>query len=637
MKKLKKKFLACFLAGAMVLSMAACGSNDGQQVSDSASTESDASDTGESEPESTPEPTPEPVAEEASIDFEDGNMGFVAAYSQPADAADVEFSVVDFKGSKALQVKNLTGKVPYVAIDASSLLGADVAKVASMELSMGVSYEDGSFNACSGKILAWSGEDLNETSDDWSVYMEKSNPKKSVATLSEGEEFVADAGNMFVVQLKTDNGVAAGAGNATLYIDNIRFLDASGNLLTADSSAAFVANSLFESSGPDYVNLAYLANPVTFEGFACTGGSWAQNGFDMPQEILDALVPGSVIQIEYSSASGNMWVVLPGSAEGWKRVGVGNVDGSGSTSSYYNSGRTVCQITYEQLEEACKGDVSAFGATLQCESDTDWEVFSVKVGQAAPYYAPAGSEAVEFSGFACSGDGWAQNGFDMPQEILDALVPGSVVEISYASDNGDMWIVMPDSAEGWKRVAQCNENGEGWATVDGSKCYVTYEQIAKVCGEDVSTWGARMQCEASGAWEVFSVKVGPAKEFQMMRDPVEFSGFACSGDGWAQNGFDMPQEILDALVPGSVVEISYTSENGDLWIVMPDSAEGWKRVAQCNENGEGWAACNGNVCQITYEQIAAVCGDDVSTWGARMQCEASGAWEVFSVSVGTVK
>ena len=640
---MKKKFLACFLAGTMALAMAACG-DDSQQASDSTPSE-DVSQSSESESESPSASEPEvqePAAEDASIDFEDGNMGFVSVYSQPADAAGIEMSIVDFAGSKALEVKNLTGKVPYVAIDATSLLGADVAKVASIELTMGVSYEDGSFNACSGTLIAWSGQDLVESTDDWSVYLEKANPRKVVATLSEGEEFVADAGNMLVVQLKTDNGVDAGAGNATLYIDNIRFLDASGNLLTADSSVTFAANSMFESSGPDYINLAYLANPVTFEGFACTGGGWGQNGFEVPQEVLDAMVPGSVVEIEYKSESGNMWMLMNAAQAGWIRVGCGPVDGvaedgSPDTSSFYNSSRTKCQITYEQLAAAYGDDVSTWGNSMQCESDSDWEVFSVKVGQAAPYYAPAGSEAVEFSGFACSGDGWAQNGFDMPQEILDALVPGSVVEISYSSENDDMWIVMPDSAQGWKRVAQSNENGEGWATCDGSKCYVTYEQLAAVCGDDVSAWGARMQCEASGAWEVFAVKVGPAKEFKMMRDPVEFEGFACSGDGWAQNGFDMPQEILDALVPGSVVEISYSSENDDMWIVMPDSAQGWMRVAQSNENGEGWAASNGNVCQITYEQIAAVCGGDVSTWGARMQCESSGAWEVFNVKVGFVQ
>ncbi len=39
---------------------------------------------------------------------------------------------------------------------------------------------------------------------------------------------------------------------------------------------------------------------------------------------------------------------------------------------------------------------------------------------------------------------------------------------------------------------------------------ITFEEIAEVLGEDVSTWGARMQCESSGAWSVYSVTVGQA-------------------------------------------------------------------------------------------------------------------------------
>ncbi|MCD7956637.1 MAG: hypothetical protein LUG93_13020, partial [Lachnospiraceae bacterium] len=110
-----------------------------------------------------------------------------------------------------------------------------------------------------------------------------------------------------------------------------------------------------------------------------------------------------------------------------------------------------------------------------------------------------------------------------------------------------------------------------------------------------------------------------------------------SGDGWSQDGFEMPQEIIDALVPGSVVEITYTSENGEIWIVMPDAEAGWMRVGVGNWDGSGsdLGVYDGSTCYITYEQIAAVCGDDVSTWGARMQCEASGAWEVYSITVGT--
>lgn len=605
----RQKFLACLLAGAMVLSMAACGDKPVDNTPDDTST---TPSTEESTP--APEET-DPVDEAASIDFEDGNMAFVAPYTQPADAADVELSIVDFNGSKALQVKNLTGKVPYIAIDVTALLGADVAKVATVEMTLGTSFDNGGFSAVSGKLIAWSGEDLTETTDDWSVYMASKNPAKVVATLAAGEEFIADAGNILMVQLKTDNGVTEGNGNATLYIDNIRFLDASGNLLTADSSVAFVGPEIFAGSGVDVSNLMTVNGAVNFEGFACSGDGWAQNGFDMPQEILDALVPGSAVEIEFTSENGDMWLVMPDSAAGWMRVG----DNGGA---YINNSKTTAQITYEQLAEILGDDVSTWGARMQCEASGAWEVFSVKVGKAAPVYTV--SNAVEFAGAACSGDAWAQNGVDMPQEILDALVPGSVVEINYTSETGNMWIVMPDAAAGWSRVAD-----GGNSSCYGGKCYVTYEQIAAVCGDDISTWGARMQFESDSAWEVYAVNVGTANAMKPVNHLVSFEGFACTGDGWAQNGADMPQEILDALVPGAVVNIAYTSESGDMWVVMNQAAVGWSRVADGGQS----ARLNG-VCQVTYEQIAAICGDDVSTWGPSMQCESDTAWEVFSVSVG---
>ena len=226
----------------------------------------------------------------------------------------------------------------------------------------------------------------------------------------------------------------------------------------------------------------------------------------------------------------------------------------------------------------------------------------------------------------------------MTPEILAALVPGSVVEISYTSDSGDIWIVMPDSAAGWMRVGVGNADGSGSADAisDGSKAYITYEQIAAVCGDDVSTWGARMQCESDTAWEVYGIKVGTAKEFQMVNKLVAWEGFAVTGDGWSQNGVAFTEEVLAALVPGSVITINYVSDTGKLWVVMNEAAAGWMRVGVGNADGSGGdpAACNGSVCQVTYEQIAALCGDDITTWGSMMQCESDGAWEVYSVSVG---
>ena len=628
-----KKLMALLLTAAMAFSMVGCGGKDAEDTTgDGATTpeateapadntDADSADAGSADA---------AVPGEVSIDFEDGVFGFVGMDMTIAGNADASvLSVEDYNGSKALKVVP-QGKVPYVAFQMDALLGDNVANVKTIEMSIGTESPDGNFYATSGNIYAFLGEDNAKSTQGWSVYLETANPKVAAYTVPDGQAVVA--GNYIVVSLETDNASSEGAGQSTMWIDNIAFKDADGNVLTADTTAEYVS----QDTGEDRSNLCSLSGAVEWEGFACTGDGWSQNGVAFTDEVLAALVPGSVVEISYTSETGNMWVVMNEAAAGWMRVGVGDADGSGQGYAYKNNSGNIVQIPYEMIAEYCGDDVSTWGSMMQCESDGAWEVYSVKVGQKAPAYTVA--NAVEFAGFACTGDGWSQNGFDMPQEIIDALVPGSVVEISYTSESGDMWIVMPDSAAGWMRVGVGNADGSGSADAvsDGSKAYITYEQIAAVCGDDVSTWGARMQCESDSAWEVYGIKVGTAKELKMINKLVEFSGFACTGDGWSQNGFDMPQEIIDALVPGSVVTISYTSDNGDLWIVMPDSAAGWMRVGVGNADGSGGdpAAFNGSTCQVTYEQIAALCGDDVSTWGARMQVEASGAYEVYSVAVG---
>ena len=502
-----KKLLALSMTAAMVLGMTACG---GEEASNSSvAEESSVESTVESSEETPSSSASEEKGNvdlqvgEVSIDFEDGNFGFVGNDKSvaAAKADDSVLEVVSYNGSKALKVTPQGGTI-YVGIQADALLGDDVSKVRTIEMTIGTENPDGNFASTSGKIYTFLGEDNTKNESAWSVYLETANPKRVTCTVPDGQSFTA--GNYIVVSLETDTGKDKGATAANLYIDDIAFLDASGNVLKADTTAEYVAAS---TDKVDRSNLYSLKNAVNFEGFAISAGGWSQDGFDMPQEILDALVPGSVVEISYSSENGDMWIVMPDSENGWMRVGQGNADGSNSDSAIF----------------------------------------------------------------------------------------------------------------------------------DGSKCYITYEQIAAVCGDDVSKWGARMQCEATGAWEVYGVKVGKAAEFKALKNLVNFEGFAISAGAWSQDGFDMPQEILDALVPGSVVSIQYTSETGDMWIVMPDSENGWMRVAQGNADGSNSdsAVFNGSVCQITYEQIAAVCGDDVSKWGARMQCEASGAWEVYSVKVGS--
>ena len=500
-----KKIAALLLASSMALSLVACGGKQATQTDSTSATE--AEETADAAAgDAAKEEAVEEASAEVSIDFEDGAFGFVGNDKTVNSAAgDSTFSVEDYNGGKALKITS-SGKAIYAGIQADALLGDKASDLKTVEMTVGTENPDGTFYSSAGNIYGFTGEKNNKSNAAWSVYLETANPKTISYTVPDGETF--GAGNYLVLSLENDTGKDKGATPANLYVADITFKDASGNVLAADTSAEYVA----ADTGSDRSNLCALTDVVEFEGFAVSGDGWSQAGFTMPQEILDALVPGSVVEITYSSENGDMWVVMNEAAAGWMRVGQGNADGSGSDSAYINNSKTTAQITFEQIAALCSDDVSTWGTTMQCEASGAWEVYGVRVGTASEFRMI--NNLVQVPDSAVSGDGWSQAGFTMPQEMIDALVPGSVVTISYTSENGELWVVMNEAAVGWSRVGQGNYDGSGSdsAVCDGKTCQVTYEQIAAICGDDVSTWGTTMQCEASGAWEVYSVAVGQSAE-----------------------------------------------------------------------------------------------------------------------------
>ena len=546
------------------------------------------------------------------IDFADGNYAFLGVDMTAGNADACELSVVDYKGGKALRV-DVKSKVPYIALNIEGLLGENYVKLAGMSFDVGVEMgSDGKFYAQSGKVYTVTGEDMNKNGYDWSVYMKNKNPKTAKITIT--SPLTAGIGEYMLITKETDtfvdSGRFVGEEARDIYLSNLQFFDAQGNVLPVDLSAVWVS----PSTEADLSNLSVISGAVEFEGFTCEGGGWSQAGFSMPEEFRAALVPGSVIEISFESGNGTMWLVFPDSAAGWKRIG-------NNRQASINNSQTTAQITYEQIAAVLGEDTSTWGDRLQCEPGGDWKVYSLKVGQRAPRLALTG--AVEFPGFTCEGGGWSQSGFTFPQEILDAMQPGSALEISFESDNNTMWIVLPDSAAGWKRIGN-----NGQATIIGNKAYITYEQIAAVVGEDVSAWGGRLQCEAGADWKVYAVNAGKLNTLTGVSGVVNFEGFTTSGGGWSQAGFEMTEDFRAALKPGSVITISYESEANNIWLVFPDSAAGWKRIQSKSADTDGKTA------QITFEEIAEVLGEDVSTWGARLQCESSGAWSVYAVTVG---
>ena len=425
------------------------------------------------------------------IDFADGNYAFLGVDTVAGNADACELSVVDYNGGKALRV-DVKSKVPYVALNIEGLLGENYVKLAKMTFDVGAELgSDGKFYAQSGKVYTVTGEDQTKNGYDWSVFLKNKNPK--AATVKITSPLTAGIGEYMLITKETDtfvdSGRFAGEEARDIYLSNLQFFDAEGNVLPLDLTAVWES----PNAEADLSNLSVLTGAVDFPGFTCEAGGWSQSGFNFTQEVLDALQPGTALEISFESDNNTMWIVLPDSAAGWKRIG-----NNGAATIIGNK----AYITYEQIVEIVGEDKAGWGARLQCEGGADWKVYAVNVGKVNKLSGVSG--IVNFEGFTTSGNGWSQSGFEMTEEIKAALVPGSVVTISYESEADNIWLVFPDSAAGWKRIQSQT------ADTDGKIAQITFEEIAEVLGEDVSAWGARMQCESSGVWNVYSVTVGQA-------------------------------------------------------------------------------------------------------------------------------
>jgi len=622
----------------MLLSFAGCKKTEDVKETDTQEgvTEEVKKDTKEPE---TKEPEPVVEVKEASIDFEDGLYGFVAVYTTPANADASELSIAEFNGSKALKVTNMNGKVSYVAIDISSLVGDKISDVKTITMEIGTEHPDGNFYAVSGKIYAYSGENRKETYDPWSVYIETKNPNTATAVLDEGEEFVPGFFNMIIVALETDNGVAKGAGNANFYIDNIRIMDAGGNVIKADSTVAFAEPPGFREV--DRRNLIPVKNEIEIwsndgdKAWAQGTGvrTLAQGGTFDPALINE----NSVITIYYQS-EGDMWLVaqswVDGAPFGWQRV-------ADQGASIKNPSGTIAQITYKQLVEYCgTDDFVTYLSALQCESDQDWSVSSVTIGERSGI-VDLKDEVVIWTND--SDNAWAQGkGVTTISEggtFDPALIqPGCIINIEYKSE-GNMWLVAQSwkagAPFGWQRVAD-----QGNSITDGSRCQITYDQLVEYCGtDDFVTYLSALQCESDQPWEVYKVSIGYPSGLVPVAKEVEIAELAGDKDSaWAQGkGVTTLSEggtFDPALIqPGCIITIDYKSD-GKMWLVAQSwkggAPFGWQRVAD-----QGVATDNGSRAQITYDQLVQYCNtDDFVTYLSMLQCESDQDWEVYRVTIG---
>lgn len=188
------------------------------------------------------------------VDFEDGNYSFVSMKTDDGGDASV-LSVVDFNGSKQLKVDvQDCANVPKVNFSINQLLASDdFDKVKTIEMEITFESKDGA------TPIGWAGGAIGtqggEKSPAWAQTSwecgEYENPVSEVTVIQRkfllpSEKFVNGTENSDMLLMRWGSDVAY-----NMYVDNIRFLDDSGNEIElAIENAADETPAVTEAEAP---------------------------------------------------------------------------------------------------------------------------------------------------------------------------------------------------------------------------------------------------------------------------------------------------------------------------------------------------------------------------------------------------
>jgi hypothetical protein len=260
------------------------------------------------------------------IDFSNGNIDFLMLHYKPFDSSpDAKLELAQFEGMNAAKITPDGDAVPYVAIDACSLLGDRITDVRVLEVLMAVEHPD-QFYAVEGQILAYSGEARKESRGLWSIFLDSRNPNIARMELRIDEQrFVEDAYNMFIINRKGsgtstgDTALNIGKAAGNLYILRIGFLDAAGNYLPVDADAKFNEPEGFNESSIRYIELGVDAEGMNNRN-SDTQWGWLTDGTDGKESpyLAEDFAAAQQLVLEFTSPPrGQIQIIWHGSSNGW--------------------------------------------------------------------------------------------------------------------------------------------------------------------------------------------------------------------------------------------------------------------------------------------------------------------------------
>jgi len=562
-----KKFLAVLLAAMMTVALAACGGTP----------------SGDETP--TPTQAPDNVPEEVSIDFEDGNFGFAMMKTRPRKADESIISVADVNGSKALYVKHVDATEMHLGIDIDAILGNKVTEVRKISMTIGTEHGDAKFASAAGEMLVYTGDTLAETKvSAWAVYMEKKNPKTVTFELPEGVAFTAGNDNYFVVSKLEDTGSVI----ADFYIDDIRFLDANGNVLKGDTTVVMEAPNNFLKRVEEEDDNTSAVKVALDEAY---GGDWGQSGI-IGADILAQFSGDVTVTVKYELQSGYDYYLWGPMDSSWAKLGPAKIGMTAKAAAEEGDKYHVQDDGFIVIDDFTNTELTftlpaAVVAELVASGGLSAQTYGVTAFEASLTGATASTLKEKVAGEEAYGGDWGQSGV-VPADILAKFDGDVTVTAKFELQSGydyylwgpmdSSWAKLGPAKTGLTAKAAAGEGDkyhiqdDGFIVIDDfTNTELTFTLPAAVVAELVAGGGLSAQTYGVTVYEIVLEGKAPT----MLKEKV--AGEEAYGGDWGQSAV-VAADVLTKFSGDVTVTAKFELQSGYDYYLWGPMDSSWAKL-----------------------------------------------------------
>ena len=251
--------------------------------------------------------------------------------------------------------------------------------------------------------------------------------------------------------------------------------------------------------------------------------------------------------------------------------------------------------------------------------------------------------------------------FSITSEIAEKLKAGAVIEIEYDCTDAEEWLGVKtlwfagnDANGDWQMIGWPGSGGVAQDELkwndSGTIVQITYETLNSYLASEWNATGGSVTYQSGGACTIKSITIGTIAEdrtnLYTLANEVEAEAYSTSiSQAWTNGEFTITDEIAEKLVSGSVIEISYTSNQDNdwsganlLWFEGTGSNGTWQMIGYTgsNDNAVGTVVNNEscNIVQITYEMLETYLASGWNEAGNKIYYKSGSTCTINSIKIG---